>query len=332
MPAGEALWHNITLLFDGTLIDLFAIHWSQLEQMAAFESVNCTLLENSEILYQRTDGAGRRFAALRQRMHALQEPQARAEMLGKAQRIFQTAAYQLYLLRRQVPGERKLAAMHHAQSILKIMLHTLAVTNQACIDTRKRAQILALPKLPPNFSRSLDAVMIETDPQTLLQESERLMDDVRRLLLAEQQIVQRSKPSPAAVLEDTYPEFFNDIQHIMLAAEREDAFTFNLMSTYHEVMIHLAWARTGVAYSDFNSFAEYEQDLAALSFPALLPAIEAGDYAALHTLCLRFDASLRAYLEEQGVPLNEFAGLAELRRYLDGRPGPRQGAPLAGAD
>jgi hypothetical protein len=35
-------------------------------------------------------------------------------------------------------------------------LHCLAVCNQACIDTRKIGQVLALPKLPVSFAETVD--------------------------------------------------------------------------------------------------------------------------------------------------------------------------------
>ena len=319
IPLNESTWNHITVLVDDTLIDLFAIHWSQFEQMADFGHVNCTVLMNSQIVYQRSEEAAQRFHALRARLRALQQPEARPAMLRKAQEIFQQTGYQYYLLRQQATRGHQLASMKHAQNILKTVLHALAVCNQACIDTRKLSQVLALPKLPVDFAETVDGIMNTADPAQLLPAAERLMQTTRDLMLAEQALVQSSERTFPDVFNGAYPELKGDIQHLMLACEREDAFNFNLLSLYHELMIHTAWALTGIGYSDFNSIAEYEQDLAAMGFPDLLPYVEAGDFAGLHEQCQLFDQRLQQFLSEHDVALNSFATLNELQEYLDDR-------------
>ena len=89
------------------------------------------------------------------------------------------------------------------------------------------------------------------------------------------------------------------------------------------VSLGVARVRTGVAYSGFNSLAEYEQDLTALGFPDLLPAmtaaIIAGDFQELHRQCLDFDEHLRDFLSERSAPLNTFDRLEDLQSYLQER-------------
>jgi len=318
IPSGESTWNHITVLVNDRLIDLFAIHWSQFEQMAEFGHVNCTILLNSQIVYRRTEEAAARFEALRERFRDLQKPQARPLLQRKAQEIFQDAAYQYYLVQQAAAQNRSLAAMRHAQETLKTILHCLAVLNQACIDTRKLDQILTLPKLPDGFEEAVNEIMTTADPNKLQQATGALLSATRSLLLLEQ-TQQRASRRFAEVFEATYPEFKANIQHLMLACERENPFTFELMSLYHELMIHMTYALTGINYSKFNSIADYEQDLAALGFPDLLPYIEIGDFAGLHEQCQLFDQRLQEYLTEQGVPLNSFATLDELQAYLDSR-------------
>jgi hypothetical protein len=96
-------------------------------------------------------------------------------------------------------------------------------------------------------------------------------------------------------------------------------FNFPLTSFYHELMLHMAQALTGVAYSSFNSLAEYEQDLVALGFPDLLPYVAAKDFAGLRQQCLLFDRRLQQFLQEHGAVLNTFASLDELQEHLDGQ-------------
>jgi hypothetical protein len=280
--------------------------------------VNCTILLNSEIFYRRDEEAARRFLDLREKFRALQTSEARPAMLRKAQELFKGTGYPYYLLCRQVQKGHKLAAMFHAQEILKIILHTLAVLNKACIDTRKLDQVLTLPQRPSALATTMQALMTTTAPAQLMQLTEKLLEDTRELLLAEQ-VKESGEDNFREVFVGTYPEFKAGIQHLMLACEREDPFTFELMSLYHELMIHIAWALTGAGYSDFNSIAEYEQDLASLGIPDLLPYIEAGDFAGLHAQCHLFDQRLQEYLLEHDVPLNSFPSVEALQVYLANR-------------
>jgi hypothetical protein len=318
-PRHESTWHSITVLVDEMMIDLYPIHWSKLGQMAEFDDISSTVLLQTEVVYQRSEVVGDRFRALPAKLLALQMPDARPSMLSKAQAIFQGAGYQYYLLRQASGDGHQLACMHNARNILQAVLHCLAVANQACIDTRKLDQVLALPMLPAGFAETIDWVANATDPEEVPSACERLLHTTRTLLLAEQQAVQRSETTFPVVFDSAYPELKGDLQHLMLACERHDLFGSTLMSLYHELMIHMAQATTGVEYSDFNSLSEYEQDLTAMGFPELLPFVAAGDFTGLHRQCKAFDRHLQAFLTEHSVPLNSFGTIDELQAHLDGR-------------
>lgn len=315
VPRGERGGMAITVLVNDILLDLYPIPWAALERMARFEDPNGTILHEGVIVYARDTAVAGRFQELGAARRARMQPEARPEMLARAQEIFREAAYPLYLLRREAARGGELAAVQQAQAILRALLHCLAVANQASIDTRKLDQVLALPAQPPGLAASIARIMTTAVPADLLAAVEALMDGVHTLLLAEQAALAAPRPL-AETLAAAYPELKGDIQHLILACERRDPFTFNLVSLLHELHIHIAWAVAGVPYSGFNSLADYAQDLAALGFPDLLGPWAAGDYEALAAAARRFDARLRAFLLENDVPLNDFATLDDLARYL----------------
>ena len=317
VPVHESTWKSITVMVADMLIDLYPIHWSQLEEMATFDNISATVLLKNEIVYQRSEAAAERFRTLPAKLRALQQPDARPAMLRKAQDIFKGIGYQYYLLRRQTENGHQLSCMQHAQHILKSVLHCLMVCNQACIDTRKLSEVLALPKLPEGFADIVNRITTSFKPEALLPACEALLNTTRALLLAEQQEVQRNDSTFSAVFHAAYPEIKGDLQHIMLACERQDMFHFMLMSLYHELMIHMAQAFTGIEYSDFNTLAEYEQNLTALGFPDLLPYVVAGNLDGLHQQCRIFDRRLQEFLTEHDVPLNAFATVDELEKFLE---------------
>ncbi len=210
-----------------------------------------------------------------------------------------------------------MACFQQSQRILQRVLHCLAVCNQASIDTRKLAQVLALPKLPDAFAETVERLTLARTPDALIAACDALLDSTRDLLRAEQH-VQVRHITFAEALDSAYPELKGDLQHVLLACERRDMFLLHdkLMSLYHELLVHVTQATTGVAFSDFNSLAEYEQDLSALGFPALWPYVVAQDYAGLHTQVQVFDQRLQAFLTEHGVALNAYATLSDLQHHL----------------
>lgn len=319
VPVHEETWNSITVLVDDTLVDLFALHWSQLERWANFDDVRGTVLLNAQIVYQRSPEVAARFQALAARLRALQEPSARRAMQRKAQELFQTTGYADYLLRQQAAQGHLLACLHQAQNIVKTVLHVLAICNQMPIDTRKLAQVLALPKLPENLAALVERVTFAHTPETLLLSCEALLEATRAFLLAEQRELPREEKTFAAVFDAGYPEFRGDIQHVLLACQQEDMFSLRdkLMSLYHELMFHLTLARTGVESTSFNTLAEYEQEFGALGFPALWEYVVREDYAGLHQACQRFDERLREFLTEHGVALYSFATTEALQDYLE---------------
>ena len=318
VPVHETTWHSITVLVDDMLCDLYPIHWSRLASMADFENVSSTVLFHYEIVYARSADVAARFHALPARLHALQAPAARLTTLRKAQAYFQRTGYPYYLLQQQAANGHLLACLQHAQEILGTVFHTLALCNQAPVDTRKLAQVLALPKLPVDFAVTVERMTNAFTPAAVLAATEQLLGTTRDLLLAEQRQLPDQETGYPAAFGAGYPELKNGLQHVLLACERQDLFALKvpLLSLYQELSRIIAQATTGIAYTEFNSLADYEQDLSGLGFPALLPSVEARDFAGLHQQCLAFDAHLQQFLTARGVNLNAFATVEALQSYL----------------
>ncbi|TFH05642.1 MAG: hypothetical protein E4H09_01670, partial [Spirochaetales bacterium] len=257
VPVHESTWDSITVMVNEVMIDCYPIHWSRLEAMAEFDDPSATVLLRNQIVYQANEEAAQRFRSLPERMAALQRNEARPEMLGKAMLIFRKTGYQYYLLRKQAEAGHRLSCLHHARNILSTVVHCVMVCNQACIDTRKRDQVLSLRLLPAGFGETLADVVNQTDPHALLMAVEHLLATTRSLLLSEQTATHRSRAGFPEVLDSAYPELKGDLQHLMLACERGDMYNSTLTSLLHELMIHMAQVVAGVEYSEFNTVSEY---------------------------------------------------------------------------
>lgn len=318
VPVHETTGHHITVTVAEMLCDLYPIRWSQLESMARFENVSSTVLLTYQVIYQRSDASAERLAQLADQLRASLQPAAHPAMVRKAQAYFQQAGYSFYLLQQQAAAGNQLACLQQAQSIVGIVVHSLAMANQRVVDTRKLDQILTLPKLPVDFAVIVARVTNATDPDELLATCEELLNSTHALLLAEQRQFADDNVTYRSAFGAGYPELKGDLQHILLACERKDRFSLKrlLVSLYHELSLAVAKAERGISYSAFNSLADYEQDLVALGFPALLPYLESADFDALHRQTLAFDEQLQRFLTERGVNLYTFATVEEMWRSL----------------
>ena len=320
VPVHESTWESITVMVGETMVDLYPIHWSQLDQMAEFKDLSSKVLLESRIVYQRTEESAERFRGLAARLQILQKPEARPEMIRKAQEIFQETGYACYLLRQQAEAGQWLSCCQQAQNILRTVLHCLAVLNQSCIDTRKMTQVMALPMLPAGFTETVERITNSFDPDELVLACEKLLNTTRDLVLAEQRQVLCHETTFPEAFNNAYPELRGDLQHVMLACERMDMFSLktSLISLYQELSRGITQVFAGIEYSDFNALSEYEQNLVALGFPALLPDLISGDFDRIHQQCLVFGEYLKKYLADQSVELNTYQTLNELRSALTG--------------
>jgi hypothetical protein len=180
------------------------------------------------------------------------------------------------------------------------------------------AQVLELPKLSAGFAGSVEHITQTTEPEDLLSACEILLDSTHDLLLAEQRRILCHKTTYPAVFDGAYPELKADLQRVMLACEERDMFRLksSLVSLYHELSQGIAQVLSGVEYSGFNALSDYEQDLGALGFPALLPYVVSEDFSGLHQQCQAFGQHLEKFLSEGSVQLNTFATLEELQKHL----------------
>ena len=321
VPVHASTWENITVMVNDTLFDFYPMHWSHLERMAEFRDISSSVLLQNRILYSRNEEVQARFEALAERLRGLQQPEARPQMVRTALEIFQNTGYEFYLLQLQADIDHQAGCIKQAQSIFRTVLHCLAVCNQACIDTRKMDQVLALPRLPAGFAESARCTMVALDPDELLSATKILLQTTRDFLLAEQRRALCSETDFPTVFDSGYPELKRDLQAVMQACEERDLFSLkgSLLSLLHEVSRGVAKVTTGVSYLGFNGLSEYEQNLADLGFPALLSYLSMGNLNSLHQQCLAFDKRLQEFLLERKVPLNSFATLGELQEYLASR-------------
>lgn len=318
VPVHEETWDNITVMVDETLFDFYPMRWSTLEKMADFRDLSSSVLATNKVIYVRNDLVLTRFNDLSAKLLSLQQPQARSEMVYKAMQIYQSTAYDYYLLQQQHEVGHLAGCLRQSMAVLRILLHCLAVFNQACVDTRKIDQVLALPRLPVNFAIDSKRIIDSFDIDEIFEATCHLMQSTRDLIVSEQNQMTQSQTNYSDVFDSGYPELKRDLQGVMLACERRDPFGLktSLLSLMHELSRGVAQVERSVNYTGFNGLSEYEQDLEAMGFPDLLCGAVNNDYEIVLQQCYAFDRRLREFLTSHSVRLNNFTNYQEFKQYL----------------
>ena len=321
VPRHESTWNCITVSVNGTMIDLFPMHWPSLENMADFGNASVSILLENRIVYQRSEEEAQRFRALADRVRANMRPEARKAMVAKAMENLQRTGYDYYLLKIKADAGDLRSCILLAQRILASIFLSVMAVNQTPIDTRRFEQLLSLPKIPANLGKMLEDYRAAKDPSSLLRSCEAIMESVRGVLLAEQKVTQVTETTFPMAIGTGYVELKAGLDHVLLACDRRDALSARTeaMGLYWEWSRVLAECFQGVSYSGIDSLTEFGVDFTAYGFPDLLPSALAGDFDELRKQCELFDEHMRRFILENGGSLYCFDTLEALKDYLDSR-------------
>jgi len=319
VPVREGRWESITIEVQGVLVDLYAIPWSRLREMAEFENYNCTILDRHRILHSRDDAARERISSLLERYRALQSPEARTEMLEKSFRLFQRAAYPSYLIHRAAARGEVMDCVASSQELSDIMSHCLMTMNQRSIDTRKDAEILALPKLPADFAGLRGRLACSRDCSEIMRTADEIMEATRSLLLSEQSGVCREEPSFAAAAgANNFPETANGLRHAAREAGRRNVTGLNrdLCGMLREIRNNIGRGISGRWFHEFNALSELTGDIPGMDLPGLSNAMLRLDWEALEKRLLDMVDDMAAIYREKRTAMNSFGDLSELEAWL----------------
>jgi len=315
VPRDPSRRDSITVLVDDILFDLYPLHWPTLERMSEWDDWRATIFHDVELVYEADSGAAERFRRLAARHAELERPEAKPAMVAKALAAFERVGYDVYLLTRGVGRDDLRAAHRLANQIVQTALHALVLLNQSRADKRRLEQMAALAEVPADLTGLIGRITGARTCGELVDATDDLLERTRELLLAAQAEHLRVPQSYPERLDAAYPELRADLQRVLLACERGDAYgaQTKLHSFLYELHIHLAQAERGVAFGTFNCLSEYRRPLGERGFPDPIPALVAGRFDDLAERCVAFDRRLREYLVDLGVGLNSFASLDELQ-------------------
>lgn len=310
VPATAAEAH-CTILYAGTPIDFYPVAWDRLEQWANYEQPLTALLTDVQLLYVRSPADRARFAQLQARVAALQLPEQRLFMVKKAIALFKQTGYRYFLLDVECTAADTFAWKREAWKIVEMVLHALAVLNQTFYHSdcgKNLAEVLALPKRPPQIAELLAMVVNATAYAQVKSAIQRLLQQTKQLLAAEHQALVTLTPF-AEQFRAYYPEIREQINKILAACEMQNAqrALSAIVQIQNEVADFLSRTTDGQSAADLGTYRDYHAAYQALDLPDLLPYVHAQDFNGLRQAAATFDHKIQAILTQHGVALNSIA-------------------------
>ncbi len=312
-----------TLLVEGILFDFWAIDWCTLEGFATGRSRGWAfapaIVHHAKLLHTRSAEQAARFAALKQKVLALQNLEARPQMIQRALDEFQVVLAQLGNLRLAVAAGDLVDVRYAGWKLILAICECLALANQVFFDRgwdRLLEQIPRLQSRPEYLTALIEVISTSEDLTSIANAAERLALDTRQLLRTLQQSLP-SQQTPRDVFESSYPETKDGIRKVLTACERRQPIAASVAAwaVQSELSLMLNALQNSADHTNFNLYNEFAFLYRQLGFPDLMH-IPVGDLSTLAEQARTLDMQLRQWLQGQAVDLCEFETLADLARLL----------------
>jgi hypothetical protein len=312
-----------TVLVDGILFDFWPITWATLEDFATGRCRGWAhapaLVHHAKLLYSRSAAATARLDRLKQRVLDLQQPTARAEMLERALASYRDVCTRLGSLHLAAAAGHLTDVRHAGWGLIAAVMECLTQANQVFLDRTASALPGRLPALrvrPPDLDRLLEVIATSPDSAEVLAAAGVLAVGTREALRQ----ARTTEPSRAAATEqlaDAYPEVRDQLRKVTTACEGQDMAGASMAawSLQEGAAAMLAPLGGEPTDSSLDLLTDRSGTYRQIGLPDLLGS-DLADLAAMAALAERWDARLRRWLGEQGVPLNEYKTIGEFAASL----------------
>jgi len=303
--------------------EFWPISWEFAEKIASGRhawSVAPALLTQAEVLYVRSEDDLQRFNALKAKIHELQQPDRKNDMVRLAVEMFQPAASHLENLRLACNRQDMQGARWAGFSLMTTIVDCLALLNQASFPkfwTACAEQIFALPIKPEQFDALVKTISTSPEFSAIQQAAETLLHRTQNVLSQEHQAICTLKPANEE-LNGYYPAIKEYVYKILAACDKRNLINAAYWASkmQQELTEMLARIHTGIESSSLYSYGDYRRDFDQQQFPDLSQAISAGDFDRLATLVKRFDERAQEYFTQNSIPLHCMTSFKELRTFM----------------
>mgnify|MGYP001138200626 CR=1 FL=1 len=315
-------------IIDGLPYDFWPVSWEFAENIANARAerpwaVAASLIADAKVLYHRSQGDLDRFNALKARITELTRPDSRKIMVERALDEFKNTLFQLGQMRFAVADD-DVAGMHWAgQKFVNSAVNCLALVNQTYFTKgwgANLSQVLKMPQKPDGLEEMMRNIIMPQDTDSMLEEADRLAQEVRGILLAAQASI--SEPVDARdVFKDFYFFVFEYKNKVLSACERKNVLTAGLAAfqLQEEICQLMNKVENGFCGADFNLLGEYTEAYKKAGFPDLLESASQGDLVELARQARRLDEKAIEWFRSHSIELNILESEEELHWFLNQR-------------
>lgn len=315
-------------IIDGLPYDFWPVSWKFAEDIANARSerpwaVAASLIADAKVLYHRSQQDLDRFNALKARIAELTRPESRSIMVERALDEFKNTLFQLGQMRFAADGDDVAGMRWAGRKFVNSAVNCLALVNQTYFTKgwgANLSQVLAMVQKPDGLEDLIRAIIMPQDPGRMLEEADRLAQEVREILRTAQASI--SEPDDAQdVFKDFYFFVFEYKNKVLAACERRDVIAagYAAFLLQEEICQLMNKVENGFYGTDFNLLGEYSGGYEKADFPDLLESASQGDLVELARQVRQLDQKVREWFESHSIELNILDSEEELRRFLNHR-------------
>lgn len=310
---------SIQFVLQDISFDFWPISWERAERMAAYQESKTSVIAESVLLYSRSDEDLARFRSLQQTINDL--PKNQELFLDRAEEQLQHAYVHLYKLTKANPGEN-ISYYHLAASdVLIHVLSCLALLNRSFFKSgwgKNINQILNFTLKPPLLKEQIDSIIQADTPGSIRAACEHLTESMLSLWMKEKAAL--AKPPSYA---ERMNGFFEEIKGVLdklktacVAGDYQIAY-FNSLGVQEEIARFMYYAVRGYWPTSLETNLDYQRFYVSTGMPDLVSVLDPHDFAPLHEAVIQLESSLGKYLLDQGVTINRYESLEQLKSSLE---------------
>ncbi|WP_241674498.1 nucleotidyltransferase domain-containing protein [Paenibacillus luteus] len=311
---------SLQFVLDGISFDFWPISWERAERMATFEEPKTTIIANSKLLYVRSDEDQARFMALREKTRL--ESQQGMKLIGKAEAEVRDAYVHLHKMNQWQDSTPIGAYRMEAYEVLTKLLQSLALLNRTYLTKgwgKNQEQIMQLALKPAQLEPLMKQIMTAASPIELRAACGQLAQEIVALL-SDQRAAYRQPASYAERLPGFYEEIKGVLDKVLTACENRD---------YDLAFFAAAGAQAEIAHALY--FGEHgfwpglsedvHMSYNKLGLPDLVALLDPDNYMPLYEAVERLIQFLVSHLKANGVVINQFDGIVQLKQFLQHKAG-----------
>ena len=310
---------SIQFVVDGIGIDLFPITWERIARIATLDQPLTAVITKSKVLYSASPEDEKKFLYLQDKLEELFSPTEFELMTSKCMDYLVEAYTNLFNMKFASDNLDEVK-IESSKLISNILLALAFINNTYYKRSIGRAvqEALNFEKLPQDFKVLVDRIISEKEIIHIVNDCEKLIFNVRSLLLSELSAVSDKEPYETLFI-GYYEELKSSINKVIRACNNNDYYTafFRSALIQEETSRFLSKAEQGIWYSKRNAYSTYKKSYDEILGINLLDSMD--NLSQLKDLVIDLDIKLRDTLIKRDVELLEFESIEDFDQFYNGK-------------